>query len=148
MNNAGLRRPSYRRPLFSLLAGLFLFLALFPLLFCSRYAYAEGRRYDLPSAPTMTSPKEQIIQNVNYLCEASKSDLGRYSDRAISRWISRFGDADAVVLYYYNLFGLKELNSVRARLIRCQSVFIDERHKRRLRADSGLEKDIKAALPK
>ncbi len=126
------------------LIGLLAFFVLSFSWFRSPCAHADVRRYDMPSAPTMSSPKEEIIQNVNYLCEASKSDLGRYSDGAINRFISRFGDADAVILHYHNLFALKELNSVRGRLIRCQSLFMDERHKRRLRADSGLEREIKA----
>jgi hypothetical protein len=145
MNHAGLPgRPSFGQHAAIFFIGLFLFLDLSSSGFWYPCAHAEVRRYDWPSVPTMAFPKEEMIQNVNYLCEASKADMGRYSDAAIGRFIDRFRDADAVILNSHNLFRLKELNSVRGRLIRCQSVFKEEQYKRRLRADSGLEEDIKA----
>jgi hypothetical protein len=118
----------------------FVFLALSSFCFRTGNADADVRRYFWITIPTWP-PRDEITQNVDYLCEAAKSDMSRYSDSAINSFIDKCKNTDAAILYYHDSFGLKELNAVRIRLAGCRSAFTKEQHKRLVRSNRGLQED-------
>ncbi len=110
-------------------------------------ADADVRRYFWITIPTWP-PKQEITQNVDYLCNSSKSDMSRYSDSAVDGFVEKCRNTDAAILYYHNSFGQTELNAIRLRLAQCQSVFAEEQHKRRVRSKRGLQEDRTPAQAK